>query len=93
MNVKPCEYCGADLPEGVDKSTRRIRSFHFSECAERPENVFEKERKRKYHLQQEAPLMYDLLVRLNETIQALEGTSVENEKLVDEYNALMFRVM
>lgn len=25
-----CEYCGAALPKGVDKSTRRIRSAHFA---------------------------------------------------------------
>lgn len=29
---KPCEYCGEDLPEGVDKNTRRIRSHHFANC-------------------------------------------------------------
>ena len=34
---KPCEYCGADLPLGVDKSTRRVRSFHFANCERRPE--------------------------------------------------------
>ena len=28
---RPCEYCGEDLPEGVDKHTRRIRSAHFNE--------------------------------------------------------------
>ena len=29
---KPCEYCGCDLPLGVDKNTRRIRSKHFLSC-------------------------------------------------------------
>lgn len=24
-----CEYCGAALPKGVDKNTRRMRSAHF----------------------------------------------------------------
>lgn len=33
---KPCEYCGADLPVGVDKGTRRVRSFHFERCTARP---------------------------------------------------------
>jgi hypothetical protein len=33
---KPCEYCGCDLPLGVDKDTRRIRSRHFSSCKARP---------------------------------------------------------
>jgi hypothetical protein len=33
---KPCEYCGCDLPLGVDKNTRRIRSRHFSSCKARP---------------------------------------------------------
>ena len=33
---KPCEYCGCDLPLGVDKPTRRIRSYHFRECKKRP---------------------------------------------------------
>lgn len=27
--MKPCEYCGKELPDGVDKATRRIRSAHF----------------------------------------------------------------
>lgn len=39
---KPCEYCGADLPHGVDKATRRIRSFHFNECTMRPAPVEDK---------------------------------------------------
>ena len=26
----PCEYCGEDLPLGVDKRTRRLRSAHFA---------------------------------------------------------------
>lgn len=29
---KPCEYCGADLPLGVDRETRRVRSHHFLNC-------------------------------------------------------------
>jgi hypothetical protein len=33
---KPCEYCGCDLPLGVDKDTRRIRSRHFASCKARP---------------------------------------------------------
>jgi hypothetical protein len=33
--VKPCEYCGHALPEGVDKGTRRVRSYHFASCAAR----------------------------------------------------------
>lgn len=33
---KPCEYCGVDLPLGVDKGTRRQRSFHFASCEKRP---------------------------------------------------------
>lgn len=44
-------------------------------------------------LMAEAPVMRDLLLRLNEAIQALDGTSVENEKIVDDYNALMFRLL
>ncbi len=32
---KPCEYCGADLPRGVDKRTRQIRGHHFSVCEKR----------------------------------------------------------
>ena len=34
---KPCEYCGQDLPLGVDKPTRQVRSHHFSHCTARPE--------------------------------------------------------
>ena len=34
---KPCEYCGQDLPLGVDKPTRQVRSYHFSHCTARPE--------------------------------------------------------
>lgn len=33
---KPCEYCGADLPLGIDKHTRRIRSHHFASCKAHP---------------------------------------------------------
>lgn len=33
---KPCEYCGCDLPLGIDKRTRQIRSRHFASCAKRP---------------------------------------------------------
>lgn len=29
---KPCEYCGVDLPLGVDLGTRRVRSRHFINC-------------------------------------------------------------
>lgn len=34
---KPCEYCSEDLPEGVDKRTRQIRSYHFKNCWKRLE--------------------------------------------------------
>ncbi len=33
---KPCEYCGCDLPLGVDKRTRQQRSHHFATCKARP---------------------------------------------------------
>ena len=36
---KPCEYCGVDLPLGVDKRTRRVRSFHFASCEKRPQQT------------------------------------------------------
>ena len=36
---KPCEYCGVDLPLGVDKGTRRVRSFHFASCKKRPKTT------------------------------------------------------
>jgi hypothetical protein len=36
---KPCEYCGVDLPLGVDKGTRRVRSFHFASCEKRPQTT------------------------------------------------------
>lgn len=36
MTLRPCEYCGAALPEGVDRGTRRQRSFHFAACPSRP---------------------------------------------------------
>lgn len=35
----------------------------------------------------EAPTMLDLLVRAADAIEALDGTSVENEKLVDDFRA------
>jgi len=35
------------------------------------------------------PHLVDLLQRLNDAVQALDGTSVDNEALVDEYNALL----
>lgn len=34
--LKPCEYCGANLPIGVDKKTRQMRSYHFLRCEKRP---------------------------------------------------------
>lgn len=38
MNArKPCEYCAADLPVGVDRKTRRMRSHHFAICPKRPQ--------------------------------------------------------
>jgi hypothetical protein len=40
---KPCEYCGQDLPLGVDKPTRQVRSYHFSHCTARPEPEQESE--------------------------------------------------
>ena len=36
---KPCEYCGVALPLGVDKRTRRVRSFHFASCEKRPQQT------------------------------------------------------
>lgn len=36
MTNKPCEYCGTDLPLGVDLHTRRQRSAHFANCEKRP---------------------------------------------------------
>jgi hypothetical protein len=76
---KPCEYCGCDLPMGVDKHTRRVRSFHFERCEKRPQKVV-------------APVldpheMRDLLLRASDAIEALDGTSIENERLVDDYRA------
>jgi hypothetical protein len=38
MDNSPCEYCGAALPFGVDKLTRRIRSHHFQNCSMRPQH-------------------------------------------------------
>ncbi len=35
----------------------------------------------------QAPAMHDLLLRLADAVEALDGTSVENEKLVDDYRA------
>lgn len=39
-----------------------------------------------------APEMHDLLVKLRNAVEALDGTSVENECLVDTYRALMARL-
>jgi hypothetical protein len=36
MNEAYCEYCNLALPVGVDKPTRRVRSFHFASCSARP---------------------------------------------------------
>jgi hypothetical protein len=33
-----------------------------------------------------------LLRRLNDAVEALDGTNVENEKLVDDYRALIKRL-
>lgn len=39
-----------------------------------------------------APRMHDLLCRLRDTVEALDGTSVENEKIVDEYRKLIAEI-
>lgn len=36
--------------------------------------------------------MVSLLVRLKDTVEALDGTSVENERLVDEYRRVMLQL-
>lgn len=36
-----------------------------------------------------APRMLALLIQLNDAVEALDGTSIENEALVNEYRALM----
>ena len=36
--------------------------------------------------------MLDILRRAGDAIEALDGTTVENEKLVDDYRALMARL-
>ena len=33
---RPCDYCGTDLPHGVDLRTRRIRTAHFQSCSAKP---------------------------------------------------------
>lgn len=33
--------------------------------------------------------MQELLAQLKDTVEALDGTSIENEKLVDDYRTLM----
>ncbi len=37
--MRPCEYCGKELPEGVDKGSRQIRSSHFQTHAEERRRV------------------------------------------------------
>ena len=41
---KPCEYCGQDLPLGVDKPTRQVRSYHFFHCTAAQPQEQEQER-------------------------------------------------
>lgn len=41
---------------------------------------------------QEAPAMLTLLKRLKDAVEALDGTSVDNEKIVDDYRALIARI-
>lgn len=77
---KPCEYCGAKLPLGTDKRTRRIRSAHFKTCEKKPAPS-------SMTWATEVETMRDLLLRAEDYIEALDGTSVENEKLVDDYRA------
>ncbi len=74
---KPCEYCGEHLPAGIDKGTRRIRSHHFKRCEKRPAKSVPP--------RVDPCKMADLLLRLEDTVEALDGTSVENEALVDDY--------
>lgn len=76
---KPCEYCGTDLPLGVDKGTRRMRGFHYERCSERPVKAAP--------VRHDPDQMVDLLLRLEDAVEALDGTSVENERLVDDYRS------
>jgi len=39
-----------------------------------------------------APDMLDVLLRAKDAIEALDGTSAENEKLVDDYRAVLAKV-
>jgi hypothetical protein len=39
-----------------------------------------------------APDMLDVLLRARDVIEALDGTSAENEKLVDDYRAVLAKV-
>ena len=45
---KPCEYCGCDLPVGVDKKTRQVRSHHFDICTARPKKEVEESEEQKH---------------------------------------------
>ena len=78
---KPCEYCGLDLPLGVDRNTRRVRSYHFNACASLRVKLAPAP------VPASVPDARDLLLRAADAIEALDGTSVENEKLVDDYRA------
>lgn len=39
-----------------------------------------------------APDLLDVLIRAKDAIEALDGTTVENEKLVDDYRAIIQKV-
>jgi hypothetical protein len=39
-----------------------------------------------------APDMLDVLLRAKDVIEALDGTSTDNEKLVDDYRAVLAKV-
>jgi hypothetical protein len=44
------------------------------------------------HLISAAPDMLDVLLRAKDAIEALDGTSADNEKLVDDYRAVIAKV-
>ena len=64
---KPCEYCGCDLPVGVDKKTRQVRSHHFNICTSRPKKEVEESEEQKHF-----KLGYDAGVLETQLDQALK---------------------
>ncbi len=76
----------AALPGLIQEFEARMQAAKAAEDAKLAEGA------RQNRITKAAPEMHALLLRLREHVEALDGVSVEAEKLVDDYRALLAKV-